>query len=34
MYKHLDDELRKPDISNIKIYLEQNPEIVFSLLQK
>ncbi|PQJ82251.1 PAS domain-containing sensor histidine kinase [Polaribacter glomeratus] len=33
VYKHL-DELRKLEISNIKIYLEQNPEIVFSLLSK
>ncbi|MGL1887158.1 MAG: PAS domain S-box protein [Reichenbachiella sp.] len=28
------DELRKLDIPDIKIYLEENPEVVFSLLQK
>ncbi len=28
------DDLRKLDIPNIKIYLEQNPEVLFSLLSK
>ena len=28
------DELRKLDIPNIKIYLKQNPEVLFSLLSK
>ncbi|TXD50558.1 MULTISPECIES: PAS domain-containing protein [unclassified Polaribacter] len=28
------DELRKKEISNIKGYLEQNPEVLFSLLEK